>query len=327
MSKLDWIEISGGDVVGAIPSVPGGLKTSVIGGTRFKLSWVGSIDDKGVAGYEVFKDNVSLETTTSTSLLLENLSPTTSYNLEVRASDADGNWSENSPVFVGKTNNPKLTGTILGTSGTWAGTSQDDITTVFDGNINNFFDSTTGDYAWVGLDLGSAKTITSILYYPRSNFPSRMTGGSFQASNSSDFSTANVTLYTVSTQPPVDWNEVNINLSSGFRYVRYSAPKEGYGNIAEVEFYGKDFGTGISPISDTKNLMVFPNPATEQITIKNVSANSMVSIYTIEGKQIYSQRISKDGEVNVDVSQFIRGIYLVKINGSGSAITEKIIIN
>ena len=103
-----------------------------------------------------------------------------------------------------------------------------------DGNINTYYDFSQGNGGYTGLYLGSAKVISKIRYYPRSNFASRMTGGKFQGSNDGSTYTD---LYTISTMPPVQWNEVAISNSTGFRYVRYVSPTGGFGNIAEMEVY------------------------------------------------------------------------------------------
>jgi hypothetical protein len=63
-----------------------------------------------------------------------------------------------------------------------------------------------------------------------------MTGGKFQGSNTSS-SSGFVDLYTISTAPAVQWNEVTISNSTAYRWVRYLSPDGGYGNIAEMEFY------------------------------------------------------------------------------------------
>jgi len=67
-----------------------------------------------------------------------------------------------------------------------------------------------------------------------------MTGGKFQGANAADFSGA-VDLFTL-TNAPLEGTltEQAITVTNGYRYVRYLAPAGGYGNVAEVEFYGAD---------------------------------------------------------------------------------------
>ncbi len=137
---------------------------------------------------------------------------------------------------------PKLNGTIIGTAGSW-GNSGNTITNVFDNNLNTFFDAPTGNGDWVGLDfgVGVSNVITQINYCPRSGFESRMVGGIFQGANQASFSDA-VALYNVATQPTAGtFTSVSITNVTAFRYVRYLSPNGGYGNVAELEFYGYPF--------------------------------------------------------------------------------------
>jgi poly(hydroxyalkanoate) depolymerase family esterase len=142
---------------------------------------------------------------------------------------------------------PKLNGTIIGTAGSW-GNSGNTIAKVFDTNLTTFFDAPVGNGAWVGLDfgVGVSNIITQINYCPRSGFESRMVGGVFQGANQANFSDA-VTLGTVSLQPSSGaFTTVNVTNAAAFRYVRFLSPNNGYGNVAELEFYGYPFSNPVS---------------------------------------------------------------------------------
>jgi hypothetical protein len=131
-----------------------------------------------------------------------------------------------------------LVGTIIGTPGSWdnSGNTRE---LAMDGNPNTFFDAPIGTNAWVGLDLGtnSARVISKICFCPRATWASRMVGGMFQGANLSDFSDA-VTLFTL-TSPPTDGVMTALlnPITTPFRYVRYLSPPNGWGNVAEVEYY------------------------------------------------------------------------------------------
>jgi O-glycosyl hydrolase/fibronectin type 3 domain-containing protein len=134
-----------------------------------------------------------------------------------------------------------LTGTVIGTSGSFSGTSSDDKTRAFDNNTSTIFDGPGANGIWTGLDLGTGvtKQITQIRFFPRSGWASRMTGGKFQGSTSATFASGNVDLYTIATQPADGaWTTTtSIASTTPFRYIRYLSPNNGYGNVAEVEFY------------------------------------------------------------------------------------------
>jgi len=143
---------------------------------------------------------------------------------------------------------PKLSGAIIGTSGSW-GNSGNTITNVFDNDLNTFFDGPTANGCWVGLYFGVSvsNAINQINYCPRSGFESRMVGGIFQGANQANFSDA-VTLYTVTTQPVTGmFTSASITNTSAFRYVRYLSPNGGYGNVAELQFYGYPFSASVAP--------------------------------------------------------------------------------
>ncbi len=103
-----------------------------------------------------------------------------------------------------------------------------------DGDINTYYDYSIENGGRTGLDLGTAKVIGKIRYYPRNNYASRMVGGKFQGSNDGILFTD---LYTISSTPQMQWNEMIISNTTAYRYVRYLAPDNSYGNIAEMEFY------------------------------------------------------------------------------------------
>ena len=130
-------------------------------------------------------------------------------------------------------------GTVIGTAGSYLnrGNTIDD---AFDGNTNTFFDGPTANGDTVGLDLGSAQTVTQVRFAPRPGFADRMVGGTIQASNAADFSTGVVTAYTITSPPPVGTlTTVALSPTLGaYRYWRYVGPANSFGNIAELEFDG-----------------------------------------------------------------------------------------
>jgi hypothetical protein len=66
-----------------------------------------------------------------------------------------------------------------------------------------------------------------------------MVGGMFQASNTADFSSGVVNLYTVTSNPPSNTlTTVTLNVTGNYRYVRYIGPANACCNISELVFYG-----------------------------------------------------------------------------------------
>jgi hypothetical protein len=132
----------------------------------------------------------------------------------------------------------KLTGTPIGTPGSYRnhGTT---IADAFDNNFTTFFDGPDATGDWVGLDLGSAQVVTQVDFAPRAGFEYRMQGGEIQASNSANFSTGVVTLYTITAAPVAGgFTTESLNNTTAYRYYRYLGPANSYCDIAELEFDG-----------------------------------------------------------------------------------------
>jgi fibronectin type 3 domain-containing protein len=132
----------------------------------------------------------------------------------------------------------KLTGTPIGVGGNYSANST--YAAAFDGSFTTYFDPANGTLAdYVGLDLGSPQVITQIKYAPRSSYEYRMYGGQFQASNSANFSSGVVTLYTVGAIPTAgQFTTVAVNpTGAAYRYIRYTGGTQ-WVNIAEMEVDG-----------------------------------------------------------------------------------------
>jgi chitodextrinase len=86
---------------GTPPSVPANLHTTNVSDTIVSLAWSASTDDHQVAGYRLWRDGQVVAPTGVTNYTDRDLQPSTTYNYQVQASDASGNWSDLSdPVPV-----------------------------------------------------------------------------------------------------------------------------------------------------------------------------------------------------------------------------------
>lgn len=75
------------------PSAPSNLSTTNVTSTSITLAWNASTDNKGVAGYRVYRNNVQVATSSKTTFVDSGLKSATNYSYNVRAYDAAGNLS------------------------------------------------------------------------------------------------------------------------------------------------------------------------------------------------------------------------------------------
>ena len=140
--------------------------------------------------------------------------------------------------------------------GTWSNATNTVATNAFDMDVTTFYDCDeqaaytdteeemvgipgdgTFETAYVGAWIEEGVILTQIRYYPRDTFSGRMLGGYFEASV--DFENW-VTIGEVDEAPSEGtFSYINVNDPNTYYYVRYVAPIEGYGNVNEIEIWGK----------------------------------------------------------------------------------------
>ena len=131
----------------------------------------------------------------------------------------------------------KLIGEIFGDELYWGGNWYKE--NAFDGDLSTSYHYLSPDNGFVGIDLGPGNetALTQIRYVPRKDFGKRMTNNKFQGSMDG---ITWVDIHTITEQPAFEWNSVDLIDQTPYRYFRYYdvAGGNGWGNIAELEFYG-----------------------------------------------------------------------------------------
>lgn len=83
------------------PTIPQDLEATVVSSTQVDLSWSASTDNVAVTGYEIYRDSVLIDTTTSTTYSDNVLLSGLTYEYQVQAYDGGGNKSGlSSSVFA-----------------------------------------------------------------------------------------------------------------------------------------------------------------------------------------------------------------------------------
>jgi hypothetical protein len=79
------------------PSVPQPVSSVLVGTTSATLIWPAATDNIKVVGYDIYRDGQWASSTVTTSCIVSGLAPSTVYEFTVRARDAAGNRSAESP--------------------------------------------------------------------------------------------------------------------------------------------------------------------------------------------------------------------------------------
>lgn len=179
----------------------------------------------------------------------------------------------------------------------------------FDLNLETAY-KLEGDYQWVGLDLGAKHVITKLSYCPRQSSADLMLLGVFEGANEPDFSDA-VPLDIISNIPAQQTvTTAAINVSRGFRYVRYVGPNiyNGVGNatirsnctVAELLFYGYPGEGDDSQLAQIAGIpsVVIHTVNNAEVTSKEVYIKGMASFIYNDGKSFYFDTIDIRGRGN-----------------------------
>ncbi len=95
-------------------------------------------------------------------------------------------------------------------------------------------------------------------------------------------------------------------------------------NFALARYYGGN-GTGIKEIQQKKSIMVYPNPASFNLTIVTPET-SVIEISNIEGQIVKILKI-KDCKIDIDISDLSSGVYIIKAMTDKEITTKKFIKN
>ncbi len=151
-----------------------------------------------------------------------------------------------------------ITGRLIGHEGSWGDNPATTIEAAVDGDITTSVDAPTST-GFVGYDVGTGKAVilTSVRYVPRGDpHPKRMLGGEIRGANDPSLSDA-VTLYTITEIPPEGvYTEVVISTEQSYQYIYYYS-KDGFCNIAEIEFYGNYVDASVP---EGRYMFEFDNP-------------------------------------------------------------------
>ena len=216
----------------------------------------------------------------------------------------------------------KLTGTTLGSTGSY-NNSGNTISKAFDKDTLTYFDAAQQGNSWMGLDLGTAKKIAGVRFFPRIGLSSRMIGGRFQVATNSTFTTGVINLDTITEIKTDEWNCLELKTTANYRYVRYLSPSTGRGNIAELEFYSDNIATELEDeFESLATISVSPNPFNQQLSISAKGEITEARLLNLLGEQVLDF-----GKVNqadpIKITKYIpSGMYLLIVK-SGN--TQKVV--
>lgn len=84
--------------------------------------------------------------------------------------------------------------------------------------------------------------------------------------------------------------------------------------------------TGINETLTENTLLVYPNPASEMVTISNLQIGSTLSITDITGKVVYNSFIDFE-KTTINTSNYVNGVYILRVSNNGIVATKKLVLD
>jgi hypothetical protein len=74
--------------------------------------------------------------------------------------------------------------------------------------------------------------------------------------------------------------------------------------------------------SKGNSISIYPNPATDLVTISGAGEKNTISLYDATGKLLLEQRSTGSGRDKLDMSRFAKGIYIIRIAADSGTVTN-----
>jgi hypothetical protein len=94
--------------------------------------------------------------------------------------------------------------------------------------------------------------------------------------------------------------------------------------LNSVTFTIKSGQTAIGSVNAVSN-RIFPNPASDVVTIENLNAIRDISVYSVTGALVLSKAISGQNSVNLNVASLPAGSYIVRVATAAGTTTQRLI--
>jgi hypothetical protein len=97
----------------------------------------------------------------------------------------------------------------------------------------------------------------------------------------------------------------------------------------QIDIGAYEFQNSILNISKKAEGTLYPNPASEHITIKSdiINGNSIIEIYSANAKLLIKQKSYQNNRAIIEVDKLPNGLYFIKVISENEVFTDKFIKN
>jgi chitodextrinase len=307
------------------------LSASGTTATTTNLAWTAATDNVGVTGYEVYQGATLRATVTTLTYAVTGLTASTAYTFSVKAKDAAGNASTSNTVSV-----TTLTPTITYCTSQGTNTSNDRISRVVLGTINNSSTGTAGYENFTAISTNLVRGVSNAFTIT----PFRSSTNRAEAyriwidyNNDGDFLDTGEQVYNrtaISATSVSGSFIVPTTTTLGLKRMRVSMKYNGSPTSCEIIARGQveDYTVNITATarqetSALAEVSVYPNPVEGNFLAVSESASSAnYRIFTLIGQEIAAGKVENN---EIYVGSLTAGTYLIEFVINDETVVKRII--
>lgn len=332
-----------------VPTAPTNLMASNPTSSSIDLTWTASTDNIGVTSYDIYVDGVNTFNTANTSFTATGLSSETNYCFTIYAKDAAGNTSTVSNQACETTTAGSSNSNEIFFSEYMEGSSNNKALEIanFTGSTVNLSIytlklSANGAAGWTTATYafpGGAQIVDGDVYVIGNGSLAVCTGAVDDSNNS-------ITAFNGNDAVGLFKNDVLIDiigtLGDGNTFAQNTTlvrnpdvyePNTTYTASEWTSFASNtcdDLGShtqntlSIGDVNDLNNVNFYPNPLKGNQLYFNTKQTLNINLYNILGKKVLTQEVNNTNNT-INLNNFSKGVYLVKISNQNQTITKKLI--
>jgi hypothetical protein len=117
------------------------------------------------------------------------------------------------------------------------------------------------------------------------------------------------------------YNAGNLNIQT--LYQRWNTTNLDWVNSIRTDYYYSiHIVFGITPTENQNTLAIYPNPATNMLFVKGLTATSVISIYDLNGKLLIRNQMTNN---QIDIADLPAGLYTLRLENSNGGSTVKFV--
>ncbi|MBQ9312764.1 MAG: T9SS type A sorting domain-containing protein [Bacteroidales bacterium] len=118
------------------------------------------------------------------------------------------------------------------------------------------------------------------------------------------------------------------NLTASTDYVFFAVPynvNDEKGTSKEVRFTTTGTGVGLADGVENINVTVYPNPATDYVSVSSLNLINEVTLFNSLGQSVYTNTVKANG-YNIPVSNLQKGVYFIQVKTQNGVASKRVVV-